>query len=102
MKEYFLFSIFLYLTKHKRTTSADVASNFGISPRSVYRYIDALSLLGVPVVTKLGKGGGIELLNEFYIDGIMLSKNEKKFLKDFVQGNESQIESVKKIIAKLI
>lgn len=101
MKNYIIFAIYLFLIKHRKTTATKIAKEFEISTRSVYRYIDALSLMGIPVVTKLGRSGGIKLIKEFYIEGAMIRDDEKKILKDFVLENKNA-EQAKKIISKLI
>lgn len=101
MKDYLIFAILIYLTKNKKTTAKEIASEFEVSTRSIYRYIDALSLLGVPLVTKLGNGGGIELLGDYYLEHLMLSKNEKQLLFEF--SNRGDIpNNIKNIIKKLI
>lgn len=101
MKEYQIFSILLYITKHKNTTASEIAKAQGISTRSVYRYIDTLSLIGIPIITKLGRGGGIALASDYFLEGIMLSKTERSVLKKFVTDG-GDIERVKAIIAKLV
>lgn len=101
MKDYLIFAIFLYLNKNKRTTASKIAQEFEISQRSVYRYIDALSLLGLPIVTKLGRGGGIEVLGDFCIEELSLSKTEKQILFEFLQRTDIP-ENVSKILNKLI
>lgn len=88
MKDYLIFAIFIFLIKKRRTTAVEIAQEFEISPRSVYRYIDALSLLGVPVVTKLGKGGGIEVVGNFYLESVTLTKEEKQILFEFIQRTD--------------
>lgn len=101
MKEFLIFGIFLYITRRKKTTAKEIANEFEISIRSVYRYVDALSLVGVPIVTKIGKGGGIEVIGDFYLENISLSTSEKNVLRQFL-NDESNIAEVKKIISKII
>lgn len=101
MKDYLIFAIFVYLMKNKHTTATQIAHEFEISPRSVYRYIDALSLLGIPVTTKLGKGGGIEIVGDFCLENIALSKNEKHILFEFMQRVDIP-QNVKAILKKLV
>ena len=86
MKEYLIFGIFLFLIKKKNTTAKEVAKEFEISSRSVYRYIDALSLVGVPVVTKLGRGGGIQVIGEFKMDSLLLSDSDKIVIRSFLEN----------------
>jgi len=101
MKDYLIFAIFMYLVKKKQTTAKQIAREFEISPRSVYRYIDALSLLGVPLITKIGKGGGIEVIGNYHLENLMLSKDEKTTLFEFIQRIDIP-ENIVKIIKKII
>lgn len=101
MKDYLIFAILMFLIKNKHTTANDIAENFEISPRSVYRYIDTLSLLGMPIITKLGNGGGIELIGEVCLENLLLSKTEKQSLFEFMQRADLP-ENIKNILKKLI
>lgn len=101
MKDYLIFAIFMFLTKKRQTTAKTIATEFEISQRSVYRYIDALSILGVPVVTKLGKGGGIEIVGDFYLEGMILPKSDKQILFDYLQRTDVP-DNIKTIIRKIL
>ena len=101
MKNYNIFGIFIFLMKKRKTTAKEIGKEFEISQRSVYRYIDDLSILGVPIVTKLGKGGGIEILGEYCIENIALSHEEKNILKEYMLRKDIP-ESVLKILNKLV
>lgn len=46
-------------------TAAQIAAELEISQRTVYRYIDALSASGVPVVAEAGPEGGYSLPDQF-------------------------------------
>ena len=80
MKAYLIFAIFLHIARHKKTTAKEIGKKFELSTRSVYRYIDALSLCGVPVLTKIGRGGGIEMVGDVKLEGLILSNEERKKL----------------------
>lgn len=49
-----------------------------MSVRTIYRDIDALSAAGIPVYTEPGRNGGIRLMNDFVLDQVVLSGEEKK------------------------
>lgn len=100
MKDSMLIKILLYLSRKKNVKAFNIANHFNISTRSVYRYIDTLSLLGVPVCTKIGRTGGIELLGDFYLDKLMLSPNEIEIIKKNI--NNVQDEKLKRVLQKLI
>lgn len=101
LSPYLIFGIFLYLIKNRKVTAKELAKEFEISQRSIYRYIDALSLCGMPIITKLGKGGGIELIGEPTLDGIILSTSEKNILKRFLEKQDN-FNELEKVLKKLI
>lgn len=100
MKDYYIFSIFLFLLKKRVATAKQIAEEFEISQRTVYRYIDALSLIGVPITTKLGRSGGIELIGEFKIDSMLLSESDKQIIKNSI--NKGQIDKELTAVLKKI
>lgn len=87
MKQYLIFGIFLYISQRKHTTAKEIAEQFEISTRTVYRYIDALSCAGVPFITDVGKNGGISLDPNFTLENFLLSRQEKDALKDALSVN---------------
>ncbi|MGQ3065772.1 MAG: helix-turn-helix transcriptional regulator, partial [Sphingopyxis sp.] len=60
-----LLSILMLLQLRGRLTAADLAAEFEVSERTIYRDIDALSAAGVPVYGDRGPGGGFELLGGY-------------------------------------
>lgn len=83
-----------------------MAEHFGVSKRTMYRWVDALNLAGVPVITTKGKGGGISLSEKYSLDKAVLSEDEKLEILSSVQalevlsGNSSAAVSKLKAITK--
>ena len=100
MKQYLIFGIFLYTSQRKHTTAKEIAEQFEISTRTVYRYIDALSCAGVPFVTDVGKNGGISLNPNFTLENFILSRQEKDALKDALSVNNIS-DNISLLINKL-
>lgn len=72
-----LFQIIYILLDKKSITAGELAEHFEISPRTIYRDIDALSQAGIPIYASQGKGGGISLLDNFVLDKSLLSEKEQ-------------------------
>lgn len=60
-----LLSILILLQLRQRLTAADLAAEFEVSERTIYRDIDALSAAGIPVYGDRGPGGGFQLLDGY-------------------------------------
>jgi predicted DNA-binding transcriptional regulator YafY len=60
-----LLSILILLQLRQRLTADDLAAEFEVSVRTIYRDIDALSAAGIPVYGDRGPGGGFQLLDGY-------------------------------------
>lgn len=60
-----LLAILWLLRSRRRVTAAQIAESLEISLRTAYRYIDALSASGVPVIAEAGPEGGYWLPDHF-------------------------------------
>ena len=72
-----LFEFVYVLIDKKNVTAAEMAKRFGVSTRTIYRWIDALSVSGVPVYALRGRGGGITISEKYALDKTVLSEEEK-------------------------
>ena len=60
-----LLSLALLLQARGAATARSLASELGVSVRTVYRDLAALSASGVPVITEAGPGGGCRLMDGY-------------------------------------
>jgi predicted DNA-binding transcriptional regulator YafY len=73
-----LFAILLQLQSKKRIHSKNLASAFGVSERTIFRDIVALSEIGVPITTEWGEG--YSLLEGFYLPPLIFTPDEASAL----------------------
>lgn len=75
-----LLSILMMLQRGHALTAGELANRVGVSVRTIFRDIDALSGMGVPVYTESGRGGGIRLIEGYTSDLTGLSSGEAEAL----------------------
>jgi predicted DNA-binding transcriptional regulator YafY len=75
-----LLSILMILQRGHAATAGELANRVGVSIRTIFRDIDALSSMGVPVYSEPGRGGGIRLIEGYTSDLTGLSSGEAEAL----------------------
>lgn len=69
------------LCRRRHESISNLATEFGVSPRTIQRDIVALST-SIPVYTKPGKhGGGVYILDDFVMERMYMSAQEIALLK---------------------
>ena len=86
MQESRLFRIVYYLLDKGKSTAPELAEKFEVSVRTIYRDIDIISSMCIPIYATQGKGGGITLLDNFVLDKTLLSTREKEQILMALQG----------------
>src|SRR5260370_21272602 len=71
-----LLAITLLLYARGKMTAKRLASILGVSTRTIYRDIDALSLAHVPVSMDYGPGGGYYLPGDYHFDPAIFTREE--------------------------
>ena len=71
-----LVSIIMILLDKKRIGAQELADMFEVSPRTIYRDIDAINMAGIPVRGASGVGGGFEIMPEYKIDKKVFSTDD--------------------------
>jgi predicted DNA-binding transcriptional regulator YafY len=67
----------LLLLRDGNTLSAvELARRFEVSPRTIYRDIESLNEVGVPVYAEMGRHGGFRLVEGYFLPPIMFSRGE--------------------------
>lgn len=57
-----LVSIIMILLDKERISAQELADMFEVSPRTIYRDIDAVNMAGIPIRSTSGVGGGFEIM----------------------------------------
>ena len=76
MKTDRLLAIIILLLNRKRISAAQLADYFEVTPRTIYRDLEAINQAGVPIVSFPGSGGGYGIMDNFKMDRQMLSPTE--------------------------
>ena len=63
-----LVGIIMILLKKERVGARELADMFEVSPRTIYRDIDAVGRAGIPVYSTPGVGGGFAIMREYKVD----------------------------------
>ena len=86
MKDNRLFRILYYILQKGKVTANELANKFEVSVRTIYRDIDSISCAGIPIYALQGKGGGIEIAEDFILSKSLLSEHEKQQIISALQG----------------
>lgn len=68
MKVERLVGIIMILLDKKRVGARELADMFEVSPRTIYRDVDAINLAGIPIRATSGVGGGFEIMEGYKVD----------------------------------
>lgn len=90
-----LVSIIMILLDKKRIGAQELADMFEVSPRTIYRDIDAINMAGIPVCSTSGVGGGFEIMQAYKVDKKVFSADDLSALlmglsslSDMIRGEE--------------
>ena len=71
-----LVSMIMILLEKRRVGAQELAAMFEVSPRTVYRDMEAINQAGIPVRSVPGVGGGFEIMPGYKLDGKAFSAND--------------------------
>lgn len=71
-----MIGILFTLLAKRRVTAGELAGKYGISVRSIYRYIDEMTIAGIPIDIARGPHGGIFISDAYKLPKGMMTKDE--------------------------
>ena len=96
-----LFKNLYYLLEKEHATAPELAAKFEVSPRTIYRDVEALSCAGIPIYAEPGRNGGIGLLHGFILDRALLSENERQEILAAIQSMSATGYTANEMLTKL-
>jgi predicted DNA-binding transcriptional regulator YafY len=90
-----LISIIMILLDKERIGAQELADMFEVSPRTIYRDIDAINIAGIPIRSTSGVGGGFEIMQNYKMDRKVFSAADLSAIlmglfsiSNMIRGNE--------------
>lgn len=96
-----LFSMLIELLNNDVLTADELAVKLEISPRTVYRYVDALSAAHIPVYCQKGRGGGIMIGDDFKLGANYFTKDELQLIVTALDAIQPKSDKVNAVIKKM-
>lgn len=97
-----LLGIVYILLKNGTVTARELAEQFEVSMRTIYRDVEQLSMAGIPVYARKGKNGGISLTERFVLDKMVISESEqRRILAALASLRETGAQEEEEILQKL-
>lgn len=97
-----LMGMIYILLSRGTVTAGELAAQFEVSVRTIYRDVEQLSMAGIPVYARKGKNGGISLTEQFVLDKMVISKEEqKRILAALASLRETKASAEEGILQKL-
>lgn len=81
-----LIGILTTLLQKDMVTARELAEQFEVTERTIWRDVEALCCSGIPIVTRQGAGGGISIMEGFKMDRTLLTGRE---MQDILAGLRS-------------
>lgn len=95
MKFQVMLGILFTLLARRKVSAAYLSGKYGVSVRSIYRYVDEMTVAGVPIDVVRGAQGGISISDAFTLPKGLLTKAEfDKTLDSLLVMNEQLHDSV--------
>lgn len=92
MKYQIMMNIFFTLLARKKISAGELAARNDVSVRSIYRYVDELTVAGVPIDIQQGRGGGVYISDTFKLPVNFMTEKEYFAAIEAMKAMRGQIE----------
>lgn len=87
-----LLAIIIILLNRTKVTASELAQEFEVSLRTIYRYMESLTLAGVPIISHQGNEGGYSLTDNFTINKQYFTGQEFELIMTALQGVQGAVD----------
>lgn len=92
MQQAIMFGMLTTILNKGKVTAKELSLKFEISKRTVLRYIDAMCVAKIPLITCAGRNGGVKISDNFTLNKIFFTEQELKRLYDCITGMLSKYD----------
>lgn len=100
MKYQIMLKILMQLLSKKKITAKEIAERYEISLRSVYRYVEELTICGVPIDVARGRYGGLTIADTFRLPTGYFTREEYAAAINALDAMSSQVHDENIISAR--
>ena len=91
MKYQHMIDMLFVLLAKRRISAGELAARYNISVRTVYRYIDEMTVAGIPIDVARGAGGGIYISDTYKLPKGYMTREEYESAIGAMQAMESEL-----------
>lgn len=95
-----MLKILMLLLQKRKITAAEIARRYEVSVRSVYRYIEELTVCGVPIDVERGRYGGVTIADTYRLPAGYFTREEFAATINALEAMSSQISDENLISAR--
>ena len=93
MKYELMLKILFLLLSKKKVSAAYIARRFEISTRTAFRYLTAISLANIPLISEPGRYGGYYIAESFKLPASVMTEKEFNAVVSTLESCNEQIGS---------
>jgi predicted DNA-binding transcriptional regulator YafY len=92
VKVHRLLAITMQLLNRKRMSGQELAEQFEVSLRTIYRDLETINSAGIPIVSYSGANGGYEIMDQYHIDRQIVTLDDLDSIMTALKGVQSSLD----------